>query len=300
MPQQGMPQQSESGRKIDFPGGPLPIVDAIPFAFKRLFTSQWHVYVGLMALIFIPLLIWTAMLVVPILFYDGLGAGRELPDNPIDLYGVPYMLVIVVFYLLIIACSFLCNVALCTTALRDVDGEKPSWDRVFKDVPWGKGLGAYAAVFGAMMVVVMVFGLLIGLAAAIHPALLFLVVPIVLVVSFVLPPFVSLLPLYPIDGKTTVTGAFKRVWADVKPQFFRVWAALFVLQVVITALAYLTLGIGLIFVGPLSVLGVTFIYRWVATNNGGAPVAFQAGYPQAGYPQPPQYGGPSGYPQPPQ
>lgn len=40
--------QEESGRALNIPPTKLPPAEALSFGFKRFFTSQWHVYLGIM------------------------------------------------------------------------------------------------------------------------------------------------------------------------------------------------------------------------------------------------------------
>lgn len=260
--------QSESGRPLHIPPAELPPAEAVAFGFKRFFTSQWHVYLGLL---FLPMIIGIVGFLVLILPQIVAGADPDTGD-----LSESALISMVIFYILLIAVSFVVGIVLYKTALQDTRGVKPTWSNIFNNVPWGQGLAAYALVMVVQIAYIVILALVAGLLANQVPVL-------GVILSFVfglgmifLMPILVMVPLYAIDGKTSAIGAFGAAWHDVKAQYWRVFGALFLLGIACMALVFFTLGVGGYVALPVEVLGIVFIYRWIseygkAGNPAGQP-----------------------------
>ena len=279
--------QSESGRPLHIPQAELPPAEAVAFGFKRFFTSQWHVYLGLL---FLPVII--AIVGFLVLILPQIVAAAD-PDTG-DLSKSAFISMFI-FYILVLAFSFAVGIVLYKTALQDTRGVKPTWSNIFKNVPWGQGLAAFALVMVVQIAYIAILGLVAGLLANQVPVLGVILV----ILSFVLwlgliflTPILVMVPLYAIDGKTSAIGAFGAAWHDVKAQYWRVFGALFLLGIACMALVFFTLGAGGIVAGPIQVLGIVFIYRWISEYGKAGQATGPAGNP-AGQPyqHPEQPGG---------
>lgn len=254
-------------REVNVTDGPVPVVGAMPFGFKRLFTRQWHVYVGL---IFIPMVIALLGLgLLTAIFSENFAelANRLSnlePGQTLNDIEVPRELILpsAVALIFLVALSFIFNVVLDKVALHDTRGVTPTWGNAFKNVPWGAGFAILVLVALINYAINTIFGLLPNN-------------PLISLLSFLvtigLMPFLGMIPYYAIDGKTSVTGAFKAAVDDVKPQYFNVLGAMLLLYIVAFFLAIFTLGFGVFIAVPVVLLGKVFIYRWISSEPRTAP-----------------------------
>lgn len=257
--------QSESGRPLHIPAQPLPPAEPIPFGFKRLFTSQWHVYVGLM---FLPMLIGMiggAIFILPQILNDANNGVEELSTST--------SATMTIWQVLISILSLIFSLVVYKAALRDTRGVKPTWNNVFKDVPWGQGILAYiltALAFGVAFVALMFVSGLIGSQV---PALGVVLIVLTIIGFIFLYPFMVMIPLYAVDGKTTATGAFAAGWNDVKANYWRVFGALLLVGLVSAGITIFTLGLGALVAAPAQVLASVFVYRWISDHGETAEAA---------------------------
>lgn len=271
--------QSESGRPLHIPPAELPPAEAVAFGFKRFFTSQWHVYLGLQ---FLPMII--AIVGALVLILPQIVAGAD-PDTG-DL-SKSALISMVIFCILLYAFSFAVGVVLYKTALQDTRGVKPTWSNIFKNVPWGQGLAAYALVMVVLIAYIFVAGLLANQVPVLGGILSF----VFLLGMIFLMPILVMVPLYAIDGKTSAIGAFGAAWHDVKAQYWRVFGALFLLGIACMALVFFTIGFGGIVAMPVEVLGIVFIYRWISEYGKAGQATGPADNPGQPYQHPEQPGG---------
>ncbi len=246
----------ESGRPLTIPAEPLPATEPVPFGFKRLFTSQWHVYVGLIFVPFLVSMVLGLAVIVPMAMND-FNSGME------DFSG-PTTTAITIWQILASIASFIFGIVAYKVALRDTRGEKPQWSTAFKGVPWGQGLLAYILTglcFGVVLVALFFLG---GFLASQIPALGAVVMILTVIAGILSYPFVTMIPLYAIDGRTTATGAFAAAWNDVKANYGRVFGALILLGIVCGAISLFTFFLGMIIAIPVQLLGTVFIYRWIS------------------------------------
>ena len=80
-------------------------------------------------------------------------------------------------------------------------------------------------------------------------------------------PFTALIPLYAIDGRTSVTGAFSAAYNDIKPNYWRVFGALALVGLITGAASSITSGLASLIMTPVSVLVAVFVYRWISTRH---------------------------------
>lgn len=276
--------QSESGRPLHIPPAELPPAEAVAFGFKRFFTSQWHVYLGLL---FLPMII--AMVGFLVLILPQIVAGAD-PDTA-DL-SKSALISMVIYYILVFAFSFAVGIVLYKTALQDTRGVKPTWSNIFKNVPWGQGLAAYALVMVVQIAYIVILALVAGLLANQVPVLGVILSFVLGLGMIFLMPILVMVPLYAIDGKTSAIGAFGAAWHDVKAQYWRVFGALFLLGIACMAFVFFTFGVGGYVALPVEVLGIVFIYRWISEYGKAGQATGPAGNP-AGQPyqHPEQPGG---------
>lgn len=270
---------SESGRPLHIPAQPLPPAEPIPFGFKRLFTSQWHVYIGLMFLPFVIAMVGGMIFILPQLIID-INSGAEEPSFSTSAS-------MIVWQVLMTIVSFVFSLAAYKLALKDTRGVKPTWNNAFKDVPWAQGILVYiltVLAFGVAFVALMFLG---GLLASQVPALGVVFIVLTIIGFIFLYPFIVMIPLYAIDEKTSATGAFAAAFNDVKANYWRVFGALILIGLVSMGITLLTLGFGAIIAAPLQVLSTVFVYRWISDRGETAQYAAQ-GQP---YQHPEQPGG---------
>lgn len=276
--------QSESGRPLHIPQAELPPAEAVAFGFKRFFTSQWHVYLGLL---FLPAIIAIVGFLVLILPQIVAGADPDTAD-----ISKSALISMVIYYILVFAFSFVVGIVLYKTALQDTRGVKPTWSNIFNNVPWGQGLAAYALVMVVQIAYIVILALVAGLLANQVPVLGVILSFVLGLGMIFLMPILVMVPLYAIDGKTSAIGAFGAAWHDVKAQYWRVFGALFLLGIACMALVFFTLGVGGYVALPVEVLGIVFIYRWISEYGKAGQATGPAGNP-AGQPyqHPEQPGG---------
>ena len=276
--------QSESGRPLHIPPAELPPAEAVAFGFKRFFTSQWHVYLGLL---FVPMIIGIVGFLVLILPQIVAGADPDTAD-----LSKSALISMVIYYILVFAFSFAVGIVLYKTALQDTRGVKPTWSNIFKNVPWGQGLAAYALVMVVLIAYIVILALIAGLLANQVPVLGAILVFVLWLGMIFLMPIMTMVPLYAIDGKTSAIGAFGAAWHDVKAQYWRVFGALFLLGIACMAFVFFTFGVGGYVALPVEVLGIVFIYRWISEYGKAGQATGPAGNP-AGQPyqHPEQPGG---------
>ena len=259
------PNASESGRPLQPAGGPLPVVEPIPFAFKRLFTKNWHVYIGFTVLMTVGLVLSFLIFLAPMMAQMA-NDPTVLDDpnyNPIVENPVSFILFYLVFFIL----ALLLAIVLYKVALRDSRGEEPSWGTLFKNIPWGQAIlvnilvGLVAGVFASVLI------LISALLAAIHPALIFIGVVVMLVGIFAAIPFIGMVPLYVYDGRANAGGAFKMAWGDVKANFWPILGSMILVSLVCGAISFFTFGLGVFVVQPLQILAYVFIYRWISAHR---------------------------------
>lgn len=256
---------SESGRPMFIPGGSLPVVEPIPFSFKRLFTKNWHVYIGFTALMLFLMAIGMGLFMAPIMM--------EIANNPDIAMDPAYNPVennlggYIAFYVLSLVVSLVLSIVLYNTALRDTRGEAPSWGGLFKGIPWGQVILVeilIGLILGAFAVVV---GLISGLLTAVLPAL-GIVVGLLLVVAMIFAgPLVALVPLYVIDGRTNAVGAFKAAWNDLKPNYWQVFGAMILVGIVSFMMMIFTFFLATIIAMPFQIIAYVFIYRWISEDK---------------------------------
>lgn len=278
--------QSESGRPLHIPQAELPPAEAVAFGFKRFFTSQWHVYLGLLFLPMIIAIVGFLVLILPQIVADMDAETGDLSKSA--------LISMAIFYIVLFAVSFMVGVVIYKTALQDTRGVKPTWSNAFNNVPWGQGLAAYVLVMVVQIAYIVILALVAGLLASQVPVLGAILVFVLWLGMIFLMPFMTMVPLYAIDGKTSAIGAFGAAWHDVKAQYWRVFGALFLLGIACFALVIFTIGFGGIVAGPVQVLGIVFIYRWIseygkAGNPGHTPGP--AANPGQPYQHPEQPGG---------
>ncbi|WP_087117382.1 hypothetical protein [Corynebacterium urinipleomorphum] len=260
--------QSESGRPLHIPAQPLPVAEPIPFGFKRLFTSQWHVYIGLM---FLPMLIGMiggAIFILPQIINDANRGVEELSTSTSATMTIWQVLVSIL--------SLVFSLVVYKVALKDTRGVKPTWNNAFKDVPWGQGILAYiltALAFGVAFVALMFVSGLIGSQV---PALGVVLIVLTIIGFIFLYPFMVMIPLYAVDGKTTAAGAFAAGWNDVKANYWRVFGALLLVGLVTAGITIFTLGLGALIAAPAQVLASVFVYRWISDHGETAEAALQS------------------------
>lgn len=250
---------SESGRPLHIPAQPLPPAEPIPFSFKRLFTSQWHVYIGLLMLPVLIALVGGLIFMLPQLINDMNSGAEELSTST--------SVTMTVLQLVMSVVSFIFSLVVCKAALRDTRGVKPTWNNAFKDVPWGQGILAYiltGLAFGIAFVALAFIGGLIGSQV---PALGVTLIVLTVIGFLFLYPFMVMIPLYAIDEKTTATGAFAAAWNDVKANYWRVFGALLLVGLVCVGIVLFTIGFGAIIAAPIQVLATVFIYRWISEHG---------------------------------
>lgn len=297
-------QVGESGRKVYFPGGPLPIVEPIPMAFKRFFANKWHVYVGLTLLPLIPLMIFFISFMIPLMI-EATRTPAGSNSDPFEEISLAFLIIGALAYLATLIVMIVSNVALFTVAMRDFDGEAPSWGRAFKGLRWGSAIGVMVLLYLAVLAIAIACG---ALSAGLVQVNEFLVIPVILlfiVVMILVVPYFAMVPLYAIEGKAGPFGAFKRAWIDVKANYWQVFAAIILLGIVNIGIYFVSMGLGVFIVTPVSVLGQVFIYKWISSTPEVAPGATpgmpsasgyaaydqhnfygQPGYDQTGYGQP--------------
>lgn len=271
--------QSESGRPLHIPAQPLPPAEPIPFSFKRLFTSQWHVYIGLLFLPVIIAMLGGAIFILPQLIND-INSGLEEPSTATSATTV-------IWQLLMSVVSFVFSLVVYKTALKDTRGVKPTWNNAFKDVPWGQGILVYiltGLAFGLAFVALIFLGAFLTSQV---PALGVVVLILTMIGFIFLYPFMVMIPLYAIDEKTSATGAFAAAFNDVKANYWRVFGALILVGLVCMGITLFTLGFGAIIAAPVQALATVFIYRWISDRGESAQYGLQ-GQP---YQHPEQPGG---------
>lgn len=256
---------SESGRPLQIGPGPLPVVEPIPFAFKRLFSKNWHVYIGFTVLMLIGLVVAMMLTLVPVMMElaNNPAAAEDPNFNPIAENPLSFIL----FYVLVFVIGMVMTIVLYNTALRDSRGEEPSWGNLFKNVPWGQAILVHILVgliCGVVAFVLMLLSVLLGL---IHPALVFLGFLIMFVVFLGLAPFLGMIPFYVYDGRTNAGGAVKMAWQDVKPHFWPVFGAMLLVGLMCGALGFVTFGLGAFLAPPLQTLAYVFMYRWISAHR---------------------------------
>ena len=255
-------EQSESGRPLVIRNEPLPVAEAMSFGFKRLFTKNWHVYVGITFLMSLIMGAASMIYFVPMI--------NEIMNNPELIEDPTYNPVLnnpggyAGFALISSVAGLILSLVLYNRALRDTRGEKPSWKNLFKDVPWGQGILVTVLLVLAIFAVSLVFGLLIGLLASVNPVLGAVAYFALIILLFLASPLLAMIPLYAYDRRTNATGAFKAAWQDVKPQYGRVLGALILVGIVTILIIVFTLGFGFIIAQPFQILAITFIYRWIS------------------------------------
>lgn len=272
-------QVSEAGRKVYFPGGPLPIVEPIPMAFKRFFTEKWHVYAGLTLLPLIPLSIFFISFMIPLIIESSKTPDGSMSD-PIEDISLAFLLIGALAYFATFIVMIISNVALFTVAMRDFDGEAPSWGRAFKGLRWGSAIGVMILLYIAILAIAIACG---ALSYGLMQVEEFLVIPVILlfmVVMFLAFPYFAMVPFYAIEGKTGPFGAFKQAWTDVKANYWQVFGALILLAIVNVGIYFVSMGLAVIVITPVSVLGHVFIYKWISSTPEVPPGA-TPGYPSA-------------------
>ena len=252
---------SQSGQPLVTNAGPLPVMDALAFGFKRVFTSQWHVYLGLALIPMLVALVGSILIAGPLV-----AAVMEDPENFVP--GAGTFVSIALFVIIATLATMAFQIVLAKVALRDTAGEAPAWDKAFKDVPWGPGFLVYILVglaFGVVALVAMIIPmLLIAFVSAPLGVFLVLLVGIGLIFLY---PFTALIPLYAIDGRTSVTGAFSAAYNDIKPNYWRVFGALALVGLITGAASSITSGLSSLILTPVSVLVAVFVYRWISTRH---------------------------------
>lgn len=257
--------QSESGRPLHIPAQPLPPAEPIPFAFKRLFTSQWHVYIGLTFLPVLIAIVGGLIFILPQIISDA--------NNSVEEMSTSTSVTMTVWQVLVSILSFAFGLVVYKTALKDTRGVKPTWSNAFKDVPWGQGILAYlltALAFGGAFVALAFLG---GLLGSQVPALGVSFILLTIIGFIFLYPFMVMIPMYAIDEKTSATGAFAAAWNDVKPNYWRVFGALLLAGLVAMGITIFTIGFGGIIAALLQVLTTVFVYRWISDRGESAQSA---------------------------
>lgn len=251
---------SQAGVPLVTNNGPVPVTEAFTFGFKRLFTSQWHVYIGLAL---IPMLV---SLVGSLFFVGPMMAGYlKDPENYIP--GPGAFGGMAAFGLVALVASIAFNIVLEKVALQDTDGVKPTWENAFKNVPWGQGILAHVLVglaFG--LALALLFGLSIGLFFVV-PALGVLLGLVTLIGAIFLMPFATMIPLYAIDGRTSATGAFGAAFKDVKANYWPVLGALILIGLLAGVANNITQGFSALIFTPVTTLVAVFLYRWITNRN---------------------------------
>ncbi|MCQ4624972.1 hypothetical protein KBX18_05265 [Corynebacterium sp. CCUG 69979] len=253
------PNASESGRLLQPAGGPLPVVEPIPFAFKRLFTKNWHVYIGFTAVALIAMFVLMMLFMIPLFAQMAEDPYVDpVEENPIGL---------ILVYVPILLISFLMSIVLYKVALRDTRGEEPSWRTLFKNIPWGQAILVniiIGLVAGAAVALLVLLTVLLGF---IHPALMAIGFILMFVAIFAAMPFLGMAPLYAYDGRTTAGGALKMAWEDVKPNFWPILGSMILISLICAAIGGFTLGVGYFVAFPLQMIAYVFIYRWISAHR---------------------------------
>lgn len=252
---------AEAGQPLVTNAGPLPVFESISYGFKRVFSPQWHVYMGLAL---IPMLLSVVGLVVVIApMLAGMAAD---PENYVPGAGVFAGFGVFMIVGMIVSLAF--QIVLTKVALRDSAGETPSWQNAFKDVPWGQGflvhilVGLAFGIGGALLLAIPVI-----VAVTLSPAVGVVLGILVVIGCVFLYPFIALIPLYAIDGRTNAVGAFSAAFNDIKPHYWRVLGAMVVIGVISGLLVSFTSGVSSLIMAPVTALVSVFVYRWISDRH---------------------------------
>lgn len=258
------PNASESGRPLQPTGGSLPIVESIPFAFKRLFSKNWHVYIGFTVLMMIASIVALLLIIVPVI-----AAATNDPNAGSPNYNLAeeHPFGIIAGYLVMIAIMFVMYIVLYNTALRDSRGEEPSWGNLFKNIRWGQVILVHVLLGLAVFVIYVVFALLMIFLSEVHVALGIIVFLLMIAAMIAAAPVLNLAPFYVYDGRTNAVGAFKMAWQDAKPHFLLIVVSLFLISIACSAFAIVTIGFGMFALPALQALAYVFIYRWISAHR---------------------------------
>lgn len=252
---------SQSGQPLVTNAGPLPVIESLTFGFKRVFTSQWHVYMGLSVIPMVAVMVGMALVIAPMV--AGIMAD---PENFI--VGAGSIASIAVLAILGGIASLVFQIVMTKVALRDAAGEAPAWDRAFKDVPWAQGILVHILVgLATLLVGLVLMAIPLILIVTVSPALGVLLAVIVVFGFIFLYPFIALIPLYAIDGRTSATGAFSAAFNDVKASYWRVLGALVVVGLISTIASSITQGLSSIIMAPVTALVSVFVYRWISDRH---------------------------------
>lgn len=252
---------SQSGQPLVTNAGPLPVMEALSFGFKRVFTSQWHVYLGLAVIPMVAALLGSVLVAGPLV-----AAAMQDPENFVPGAGTFVSIGLFVVIAALVTMAF--QIVMAKVALRDTAGEAPAWDKAFKDVPWAAGFLVYILVglaFSVVSFVAMIIPMLV-LALVSPPLGVFLVLVVGIGLIF-LYPFTAVIPLYAIDGRTSVTGAFSAAINDIKPQYWRVFGALALVGLISIVASSITQGLSSLIMSPVTALVSVFVYRWISTRH---------------------------------
>lgn len=256
---------SESGRPMFIPGGSLPVVEPIPFSFKRLFTKNWHVYIGFTALMLFLMTAAMALFMVPMIqeIANDPNIATDPTYNPIENNLGGY----IAFYAISLVVSFVMSIVLYNVALRDTRGEAPSWGGLFKGIPWGQVILVYILIGLGVGALAVLISFISGLVMAAVPVLGVVVMLVLFLAMIFLGPLITLIPLYVIDGRETAVGAFKAAWNDLKPNYWQVLAAMILVGIVSFMLVVFTLFLATIIALPFQMIAYVFIYRWISEDK---------------------------------
>jgi len=164
--------------------------------------------------------------------------------------------------------SLVFQIVMTKVALRDAAGEAPAWDRAFKDVPWAQGILVHILVgLATLLVGLVLMAIPLILIVTVSPALGVLLAVLVVFGFIFLYPFIALIPLYAIDGRTSATGAFSAAFNDVKANYWRVLGALVVVGLISTIASSITQGLSSIIMAPVTALVSVFVYRWISDRH---------------------------------
>ncbi|EEI17117.1 hypothetical protein [Corynebacterium lipophiloflavum] len=237
---------------------PWGVADPVGYAFKRIFSRNWHMWIGLTLIFIVALIAVFAVMVswvaVPI---DG-DVNASMSSGQI--------VALIVFFVVFIGASVYLTALYYNAALRETRGEEQTWGTVFKGVPFGRALLSFVVVLGIMLVVYAITALVLFLASLVSPWLIALAAILVIVALIPVTIVLSFVQVYIIDGYS-VGDALSAARRDVLRDFWKVFASLLLLTVIGYALILVTFGIGLLVYVPLLSLASVFIYRKISGGN---------------------------------
>lgn len=287
------PDQSESGRPLIIPGGPLPILAPFSFTFKRLFTVNWHVYIGFSVLV--TVLVLSGVSLYGVELQGQIDNSYFEPGDPSYKPIYETSVFLIAAFVVLLLTSYFGYVVLTHLALRDTRGVRPAWGNLFKNVPWVQGILALILVSLIPFALDRGFDLLENALDQGGSDLAGKILIVGRIGGFLLWPMLILIPMYAIDGRTNALGAFKAALKDATPHYLQILLVTLPISYLAYRTVFFTLTIGLPIFLPVACLVYVFIYRWVSAHRD-APHQYAPQYPQHPAPPYPQQQAPQ-YPQ---